>query len=450
MPKLEIRADDGKTLIVDVTGHNPSDYDDLAIAANADYMGKRGPLSIAEQNLQELNNQGPIDELKRLSKETGTDIKAGLSGLADIANPTQAAQNVSNVESGKPPTTPEGAWGEKIGSYVQPIDIATQAAIGPILAASGIGEWALNIIKGWGEEAALGAVGKIKALAKALGLVDVDSLGEFLLKPVAVGEKTFEPIVQAFRSPKDMLEAARGIQMAAGKQLGSVAQNVDEAISKDVSVLDWKGLLDKIVSLKEEAVGDISRLGKAVGGQYDDALGDLEDFVTKQLNGPTDNAFSKLSTIKTKIGGLVFKHGTALESKAALNDVYSAINSVLKDAAEKTGGESTTAWLQANDIYHKISSVVEGLEGKVVDAKNWFGSMPAIGALTGATGMITHSPVAALAVPASYLGTKLASTYAPQVIASGLDVAAPNVAPAITRTLPFVGRTISNALNDND
>jgi hypothetical protein len=359
--------------------------------------------------------------------------------------PKQAATDFQKVTDEGEAETKLGKAGAMVGSLFTPESLATSAIGGQLF--EGLGPVVSNMLKGWGEDAATFAVGKIKTLAKSLNVADVDALGEFLLKPITIGSKTFEPIVQATSSPKEMLAAAQKALQAVGKELGNAAQSADEAIGQDVSKFDWEGLLQKISALKEEAVGDIEEMAPGLAKQFDGAIASLQRFVTEQMQGVTDTAFSDLSAIKTKIGGLVFKHGSPLESKAALNDIYHAVNDALVEAAKNTGEKTGAAYLQMNDLYHKLISVVEGLEGKTIDAKNWFNVPTIVSGL--ATAAATHGPLALATVPTAILGTKLATTYAPQMIAKGLNVAAPFVGRAIPAAARLGGASagaISSAL----
>lgn len=379
------------------------------------------------------------------------DIMAGGAGLATLAaHPNaaglqQAATEVGHVENEEPTETTAGKVGKVAGSFFTPEQIALQAGIGPLMEAVGLGPWVANVLKSWGEKAAVNAVGAIKNLAKALGIENLDALGQFLLKPITIGGKTFDPIVTATSDTKDMLAAANAIKNAAGQQLGKVAGAADEVIGKDTAAMDWAGLQSKLEALKEAAVGDIPALGKKVAAQFDAAISDLNDFIGNQLKGATDTAFSDLSAIKTKIGNLVYKHGSPLESKAALEDVYHAVNSVLEDAAKNTGEQTGAAYLEMNQIYHKAISIVEGLEGKMVSGagKSFFSDVPSMvaGGLAGIMNPIAAIPTA--------VGIHVAKNYGPQAIAAGLNAAAPKVAPLIgmaARSVPVLGNAVSQAL----
>lgn len=409
-------------------------------------------------------------------KDVGNMTKAGFAGTADLVAGNgldKSVENIGHVEKGEDPTSAAATFGEALGAQFTPAQIAMMAALGKI--GDVIGPWVGGLMKGWAGDAAISAVGKIKSLAKALGVTNLDALGKFLLTPITIGGKSFEPIISATSSPQEMLDAAQVIRDAAGKQLGIVSKAVDGAINgiseangarMDVgsSLLDMNALGKNIETLKDDAVGDLPNLGKKVADQYDDAIADLEAFAKKQANGDTTTAFSDLSHIKTKIGNLVFKHGSPLESKAALNDVYHAVSDALDDAATKIGGEHGANYSQAKEVYNQAMAICEGLEGKVVDAKKLFDAPAFLAALS--TGMSTigagHGILAGVTAPLAYGVTKAAETYAPQAISQGLDAISSPIAKlggnslvsgAIrlgARGIPVIGNAIAQALHTDD
>lgn len=496
MAILRVTAPDRKILRVDVGDADPSEYDDLASAAVEDYMGKKGasaeksaddPIAKQRKLIADLEAQG-VDQtvlaaqrakLVQMTgqnsdgvsagdigkaawdtvKDVGTLTKAGGTGIADLVAGNgldTSAANIKRVEDDKLPTTTAGNIGKALGAQVTPEQIALMAAFGKV--GDMIGPWVGRLMKGWAADAAVNAVGKIKNIAKTLGVTNLDAVGKFLLSPIEIGGKTFQPIVSATSSPQEMLSAANAVREAAGKQLGAVSTAVDGAIKTAVDsagtamndapvVLDMAALTKNVEALKNEAVGDLPNLGKAVAKQFDDALADLGAFIKKQANGETETMFSDLASIKTKIGNLVYKHGSPLESKAALNDVYHAISEALDQAASKVGGENGAAYAQANAVYHQSMAIVEALTGKVVDAKKWFDAPSFLAAMT--AGFATHGPLAAATVPAAYVGMKVGQNYAPQAIAQGLSKGAPLVAKGLAigaRGIPVIGNAIAQAL----
>lgn len=392
-------------------------------------------------------------------KDVGTMTKAGYAGVADLIAGNgldKSVENIGHVKKGEDVTSGAAVFGEAFGDQFTPAQIAAQAAMGKI--GEVVGPWVGSVLKGWAADAAVNAVGKIKTIAKALGIQNLDAVGKFLLAPIKIGSREFEPIVTATASPEKMLASAKAIQQAAGKELEAVAKTVNGAINgvTDASgmtmnvadtILDPAMLQKSIAALKEEAVGDLPNLGKAVAKQYDDAAKDLALFAEKQAEGKTATLFSDLAKIKTKIGGLVYKHGSPLESKAALNDVYHAVSDALDTAAKKVGGENGAAYDAANQIYHQVTAVVDALDGKVVDAKKWFDAPSFLAAMS--AGFATHGPAAAVTVPAAYVGMKAAQNYGPQAIAAGLNASHPLVAKGIEVTakgIPVVARAVADAL----
>lgn len=449
MAKLRIQAPNGKTLVVDVTGHEPSEYDALATAAVSDYMGSQAMPDDVR------NEPGLEDASVSTVKALGTMTKAGISGLADIANPEQAKQNVENVLAGEKPETTEGKVGEFVGSLVTPAQIALQGGLGKFLEASGLGEWATSLLQSWSEKAALAAVGYTKAIGKAIGLDNLSGLAQFLMQPVEIGGKELPAIVTATNDAPAMLKAAEAIKDAAGAQLGVVSDAVDAAIKNATEkgaeapvAIDLAGLQKNIADLKAAVEEVAPNLGKAVVNQYESAIQDLNGLVKDAIEGDSKTIFSDLSKLKTTIGDLVYKHGSPLESKAALNDVYHAISSTLDQAASKVGGTTGAAYAQANAVYHKAVAVVNALEGKALGgaAKGFFSDLSAMG-----TGMLAGFVNPVLAIPTA-IGTHVARNYGPQAIAQGLDASAPLLGSALrgaVRAMPVVGNAISAGLMDN-
>lgn len=395
-------------------------------------------------------------------KDVGNMTKAGYAGVADLIAGNgldKSVENINHVKKGEDVTSGAAVFGEAFGDQFTPAQIAAQAALGKV--GETVGPWVANTLKGWAADAAVNAVGKIKNIAKALGIQNLDAVGKFLLAPITIGSKEFGPIVTATASPEQMLASAKAIQQAAGKNLEAVAATVDGVIhgvtdesgmTMNVadSILDPAVLQKAITDLKQEAVGDLPNLGKAVAKQFDDAAKDLELFAKKQAEGNSKTMFSDLAAIKTKIGGLVYKHGSPLDSKAALNDVYHAISNALDAAAKKVGGENGASYQAANQIYHQSTAIVEALEGKVVDAKKWFDAPSFLAAMS--AGFATHGPAAAVTVPAAYVGMKAAQNYGPQAIAAGLNATHPLVGKGIevtARGIPVVARGIADALTLN-
>lgn len=407
------------------------------------------------------------DAMGRGIKEVGDMTKAGGAGIGDlIAHPNatgldRAVTDINHVENDQPAENTAGKVGSFVGGMVTPEQIAIQHGLGAI--GEAIGPWVTNALKGWAGDAAMSAVGKIKTIAKELGVANMDELGKFLLSPITIGGKTFDPIVTATASAEDMLARAQEIRKAAGAQLeavsGAADQTVKDAVDSEASnlaeappklVLNLGGLPEKITALKEAAVGDLPKLGKDVAMKFENAADDLSAFAVKQANGPTATAFSDLGKLKTKLGNLA-KFGSQTESNLALQQVYHAVDDTLSEAAANVSKETGAAYAQANEVYHKILSIVEGLEGKTVDARNPFGgaAMGALSAMTGALAAVaTHNPVyAALSALAPVVGGvagKVMGNYVPQMAASVANTAL----PAAARGVGYLGQLGTNAIAD--
>ena len=380
----------------------------------------------------------------------GENIRAGAAGLGELITGKglqKSAETVENVQEGVKPTTTAGKVGEFVGKMVTPEQIALQAVGGTALEATGLGTWATNLLRGWGESAARAAISGIKTIAKAMGLENLSALSQFLLSPVKIGAQEFPAIVTATNTTKDMLAAAKAIQNAAGAALGKISPAVDEALTKNPGAINLKAILEDLDKLNL-AVKDVApQLGKAVVNQYESAIADFLNVVKTETLSDTPQMFTALRELKTTIGNLVFKHGSPLESKAALEDAYAVLSRGIDAAAQAAGKATGAAFDEANAIYNKAYAVVEALTGKAIseEAKGFFADIPALGA--GAMGFaLSHGPLGLITGPAAFMTAKAAKAYGPQAVAAGLSAVAPAVGPAITKGIPLAANAIQAAL----
>lgn len=419
-------------------------------------------------------------------KDVGTLTKAGGAGIADlIAHPLdtaanavnivrpgtfdnsdagikKAVENIGHVKKDEDLTSGAAVIGDALGSQFTPGQIALQATFGKI--AEMVGPTVANMMRGWSESAARMAVGATKKICEAIGVTDLSAVAQFLLQPIEFAGKKFAPIITATSTAEDMLAAAKTVQSAAGKTLESVAAkangaikaSIDESVASPamgeakVVMMDVPALQQKITALEENV--SLKRLGKTVIKQYQEALADLNDIVTKALKGDSKSVFSDLAKAKTDLGDLIYKHGSPLESKTALLDVYRALSEMLSETAEKVGGETAADYAAANAVYSKVTTIVGALEGKVLSNAaagtgiKAFLNDPA--ALIAGLGVGHASgPLALITGPAAFLATKGAENYGPQAIAAGLNKAAPLVAGGIeltARGIPVVGRALAD------
>lgn len=382
-------------------------------------------------------------------KDIGQMIKAGGAGLAELLTGKgiqKPADTVRAVKAGEEPTTTAGKVGEFIGEMATPEQIAMQAVGGAALEGLGLGEWAANLLKSWGEGAARTAISGIKQIAKAMGLENLSALSQFLLKPVQIAGKELPAIVTATNSTKDMLAAAKAIMDAAGKVLGKISPQIDDVLAKNPEKIDLKAVQEALDALNL-AVKDVApELGKAVVNQYEAAIADFLNVVQKETLSASPRLFTALRELKTTIGNLVFKHGSPLESKAALEDVYAVLARGIDSAAQKAGDTLGAAFSEANAVYNKAFAVVEALTGKAIseEAKGFFADIPALGA--GFIASAASGPMSWLTAPAAFAATKAARAYGPQAIAAGLTKAAPYAAPLVTQGIPLAVNALTPAV----
>lgn len=380
----------------------------------------------------------------------GENIRAGAAGLGELITGKglqKSAETIEKVQEGEKPSTTAGKVGEFVGKMVTPEQIALQAVGGAALEASGIGIWAANIIKGWGESAARAAISGIKTIAKSMGLENLSALSQFLLSPVKIGAKELPAIVTATNTTKDMLAAAQAIKNAAGAALGKISPVVDEALAKNPGAINLKVILEDLDKLNLAVKEVAPQLGKAVVNQYEAAIADFLNVVKAETLSDSPRMFTALRELKTTIGNLVFKHGSPLESKAALEDAYAVLSRGIDAAAHVVDKATGAAFDEANAIYNKAYAVVEALTGKAIseEAKGFFADIPALGA--GAMGFaLSHGPLGLLTGPAAFMTAKAAKAYGPQAVAAGLSAVAPAVGPMITKGIPLAANAIQAAL----
>lgn len=382
----------------------------------------------------------------------GETIRAGAAGLGELITGKglqKSAETVETVQEGEKPTTTAGKVGEFVGKMVTPEQIALQAVGGAVLEASGIGAWAANLLRGWGESAARAAIGNIKNIAKSMGLNRLEALAQFLLNTVKIGEKELPAIVTATNSTKDMLAAAQAIKTAAGAELGKISPVIDEILAKRPGAINLKSILEDLDKLSL-AVKDVApRLGKDIVAQYESAIDDFLNVVKEETLSSDPHMFTALRKLKTTIGDLVFRHGSPLESKAALEDTYAVLGRSIDATAQVLDKATSVAFEKANAIYNQAYAVVETLTGKAIseEVKGFFTDIPALAA--GAMGLAaSHGPLGFLTGPAAFLTAKAAKAYGPQAVAAGLSAAAPAVGPMITKGIPLATNAIQAALRE--
>lgn len=444
MAKLRIQADDGKTLVIDVTGHDPEEYDDLASAANQDYMERKA-------QFDEIRNEPGLESgLSVYTKPAGQMTKAGYAGIGNLVSGNglqQAATDVEHVVAGEKPETTSGKVGEFAGSMFTPEQIAMQAVLGPIIEASGIGPWAMKILGRWSEQAARAAVGIIGKIAKSLGVDSLDVIAQFLLNPIKIGSKEFPAIISATSTVQDMLKAAETIKAAAGAALEKVNPVIDKGLAENPAAIDLPKILQNIDKLKLAIQDAAPKLGKAVVRQFEDATDDFLEIVKRETLSDNPELFTALRNFKTVLGDLIYKHGEVIPSKAALGDVYGVISGGIDEAAKAVDPATQAIFNEANAVYNKIVPVVQALEGKVVSegSKGFFSDVPSLG-----VGILTGFAHPGLAVPAA-VASHVARNYGPQAIAKGLNALSP-MAPALVsgaaRAVPVVGNAIAQALEE--
>lgn len=374
-------------------------------------------------------------------------IKAGGAGIGEITTGKgleKAAETIKAVKAGEEPTTTAGKVGEFIGEMVTPEQIALQGGFGAVLEGLNIGPWAANLLKEWGEKAALKAIGVMKRLGEKIGSEYLPDVARFVLSPLKIGEKEFEPIITAFASPADMKAKAIAIRNAVGKALEKLNPTVDAALSENYEPI--RMILKDITAAKKYLAETAGELAEPITQQYEKALTAIWNGVLAESKKATPAYFSKLREFKTVLGDLISNFDTNSPIKKGLVDIYGAVGTGLDKAAASAGPEIGTTFSTLNDTYNKVLMIIEALEGKNVGTWITGSTGTLLGGLTGTVGAITHSPLAAMIVPATAIGAAAAQKYGPQALAAGLGVVS-KVAPFMTKNvIPPAANTIYTGL----
>jgi len=405
------------------------------------------PKSIAEANLESLRGQGPLTELRSALDIAGKPARAGIAGLAELATGKglqPSAETVEKIQEGGKAETGAGKFGEFVGEMVSPENILLQVGLEKAILASGIGKWIGDVVAGWGEQAALKAIGYVKSLGDAIGVNSIDEFGRFLLTPFQVAGKSFEPIVTAGKSQKQMLAHVKDAATQAGKVLESTGKTMDELVTANPNAINLEPIDDGIKALQNDILRHTEELEKPVVAQYEKFL---NDFYTTISNGIKDNnLFSSLQELKTRIGKMVFHDEKLVPSKEALNKGLQVLSQGIDDVARSLDPAKGAAMAEASAMYHKLKIVESALEGTIK-----------ANAGKGINWLLTTAPAASATLVGSLLGGHLggaigatAGLIAPhipsQAIASGLNTASKFAAPLIKSGVPLTANAVRTAL----
>lgn len=214
-----------------------------------------------------------------------------------------------------------------------------------------------------GGESALGiGTGAIKKMPGGMGGVETaEDVANFALKntPALEGKS----IVTPGSNTRAMWEKASTVRDAAGSDIGGVLDAMDKNGKVPQPILEEiYGAISKEKNRLSEMAGD---LGDTAIAQYRKA----EDAFLKHATNPEGMSFEKLGEFKKVIGDIAYKHGSPLESKAALQDVYTAVNSGLEKAVDTVSNsvgntELPVAYKAAKKAYDMSLRAIDALEGK--------------------------------------------------------------------------------------
>ena len=291
-------------------------------------------------------------------------------------------------------------------------DTARGAAIGTV--AGGVAHGAskavenlLPALKKLATEGGDSALGLNVQSIKKMGEDKAEDVIEHALKPSPYLEKG-ESIIGGMKdNTKAMWDKATKVRDAAGEDIGSILEQMDEVSPKyqlpgikgpstvgkqtlevgPNKELNWvtkdipgeplavsSNIPDTVVTSVKAAVNRAKNeietlapnLGETVAGQYRKAIYDFDQLVS---NPEVPLTFKKLGEFKKIIGDIAYKHGNPLESKAALQEVYALINDGLEKSVDAVSAatknaELPAAYKAAKKAYDMSLRAIDGLEGK--------------------------------------------------------------------------------------
>ncbi len=247
-------------------------------------------------------------------------------------------------------------------------DTARGAAVGTVagIAGKGIqaaGENLLPALKKLATEGGESALGLNTQAIKKMGTEKAEDVAEFALK----GTKALdgESIITPGSGTKSMWDKAVRVKEAAGSDVGSVLSKMDEAAGP-VPADILQEIHNEIVGHQTKLMQLAPEMGDTAVQQYNKAI---NDFTALASDPKSPMTFKKLGDFKAAIGDIAYKHGTPMESKAAFQDAYTAVNKGLDKAVDagsvKIGNPTLSeAYKAGKKAYDMSLRAIDGLEGK--------------------------------------------------------------------------------------
>ncbi len=247
-------------------------------------------------------------------------------------------------------------------------DTTRGAAVGAVAgaAAKGLSSAADNLLPALKKLATEGgetALGLNTQSIKKMGVEKAEDVAEFALK----GTKALDgdSIITPGSGTKAMWDKAVKVKDAAGSDVGSVLSKMDE-LTGPVPTPILQEIHDEILSHQSKIARLAPEMGDTAVQQYNKALSDFTALATDPKRPMT---FKQLGEFKAAIGDIAYKHGTALESKAAFQDAYHAVNNGLDKAVEAGSLQIknpalSEAYKSGKKAYDMSLRAIDGLEGK--------------------------------------------------------------------------------------
>lgn len=315
-------------------------------------------------------------------------------------------------------------------------DVTRGAAVGAVAGGAGKAlqmgaEALLPALKNLYQKTGTRALGLSTSPIKKMGVEKAEDVVEFALKPsAAAGGKS---IISEGANTTKMLETANQIKEAAGSDIGGILKTMDEA---NVPVITKKQIYRKLQELRKTVEDKAPELGKRVVDDYQKAIADFENLYP-------DMTFGVLNDFKKTVGDIVYKHGSPLESKAALEDVYHVLKEGLDDAVSygedfvKTPGLAK-AYEAGKSAYERSLRAIESLEGKLAKEKG----APFIGTgdiVVGGIGAKFGGPLGAAGAVA---GKRMIEKQAPQATAKIAHTLSQKLERTLTENPQILGKYV--------
>lgn len=242
------------------------------------------------------------------------------------------------------------------------------------------------------------------------GVRGLDELSDFLIEPKAsLGQKPIIDVTPTspFQTTSAAFQKAEKVKHALGKDIGNIIDILDNSNVKFESLAS---VYDNIIKEIDNIKTNTPNTGKATIAKYEGLANEV-----KQLGEATgwETTFKKAHELEKAWGDMAYKHGSPVESKAAIADARRFLSKAIDDAVDTfpqeikdlayTAADSDfvgsigSGWKKANKGYRLAAEATEQLStaaAKGLFLKNLFSNARLA---TGALGFGVGGPLGALA-----------------------------------------------------